>query len=194
MGIPSESNKTVQDNKTNNNQPIKQEVAAIPENTDEVDALVDQVEEIVDKTEKEEVNNETKSTEVSEIVKGAIDPSQTPVGVVEDNSVFVQQVDYSVTPEQLSAEFATCGVVRRVTILCNNKNQPKGCAYIEFADKEAAQTALLHDNTQFAGRTIKVSLKRKNLPRFILRGSGRNAHSGRGGKAPRGRMNMTFKP
>jgi len=50
------------------------------------------------------------------------------------NSIYVGQVDYSATPEELLAHFEPCGVVERVTICCDRfSGQPKGFAYLEFA-------------------------------------------------------------
>ena len=48
-------------------------------------------------------------------------------------SIYVGQVDYSATPEELLAHFEPCGIVERVTICCDKfTGQPKGFAYLEF--------------------------------------------------------------
>merc|ERR1719203_1681754 len=57
-------------------------------------------------------------------------------------SVYVGQVDYSATPEELQEHFAGCGTVNRVTILCDQYRNPKGFAYIEFAEPEAVEAAV----------------------------------------------------
>ena len=36
------------------------------------------------------------------------------------------QVDYSATPEELQRAFNECGIVNRVTILCDRAGAPKG--------------------------------------------------------------------
>ena len=42
-------------------------------------------------------------------------------------SIYVGQVDYSATPEELLAHFEACGTVERVTIVCDkNTGRPKG--------------------------------------------------------------------
>jgi hypothetical protein len=42
-------------------------------------------------------------------------------------SIYVGQVDYSATPEELVAHFKACGTVERVTIMCDKfTGQPKG--------------------------------------------------------------------
>eukprot|EP00571_Detonula_confervacea_P005136 CAMPEP_0172327950 /NCGR_PEP_ID=MMETSP1058-20130122/60097_1 /TAXON_ID=83371 /ORGANISM="Detonula confervacea, Strain CCMP 353" /LENGTH=140 /DNA_ID=CAMNT_0013045043 /DNA_START=43 /DNA_END=465 /DNA_ORIENTATION=- len=49
------------------------------------------------------------------------------------HSIYVGQVDYSSTPEELLAHFESCGTVERVTIVCDKfTGRPKGFAYLEF--------------------------------------------------------------
>ena len=49
------------------------------------------------------------------------------------HSIYVGQVDYSSTPEELLAHFESCGTVERVTIVCDKfTGKPKGFAYLEF--------------------------------------------------------------
>lgn len=46
---------------------------------------------------------------------------------VDARSVFVGNVDYAATPEELQAHFASCGTILRVTILCDKvTGHPKG--------------------------------------------------------------------
>ncbi|KAJ3340374.1 cytoplasmic RNA-binding protein [Gonapodya sp. JEL0774] len=100
---------------------------------------------------------------------------------VDARSVYIGNVDYSTTPEDLQAFFQSCGTINRVTILCDKfTGHPKGFAYVEFADQNAVAGALMMNETVFKGRVIKVSAKRTNIPGVTLRGRGR----GRG--APRG--------
>lgn len=48
-------------------------------------------------------------------------------------SIYVGQVDYSATPEELVSHFEACGTIERVTIMCDKfTGQPKGFAYLEF--------------------------------------------------------------
>ena len=74
------------------------------------------------------------------------------------------QVDYGTKPEELQVHFKGCGIVNRVTILTDKFGNPKGFAYVEFQDAEAVANALLLSDTEFRGRTIKVSAKRTNQP------------------------------
>ncbi|XP_032985120.1 embryonic polyadenylate-binding protein 2 [Rhinolophus ferrumequinum] len=91
----------------------------------------------------------------------------TPVEKVEvdHRSIYVGNVDYGGTAEELEAYFNHCGEVQRVTILCDKfSGHPKGYAYIEFATESSAQAAVDLDESIFRGRVIKVLPKRTNLP------------------------------
>lgn len=105
---------------------------------------------------------------------------------LDETSVYVGQVDYGSTPEELQALFQSCGTINRVTILCDKfTGQPKGYAYIEFASRDAVESAVLLNDTMFRGRQIKVTPKRQNIRGF--NGYGRGGRGGRGGMRGRGR-------
>uniref|UniRef100_A0A0K0DKI0 RRM domain-containing protein n=1 Tax=Angiostrongylus cantonensis TaxID=6313 RepID=A0A0K0DKI0_ANGCA len=83
----------------------------------------------------------------------------------DSRSVYIGNVDYSVTAEELEKHFHGCGSVARVTILCDKyTGHPKGFAYAEFADKEGMQMALAMSDSLLKGRQIKVMEKRTNRP------------------------------
>jgi polyadenylate-binding protein 2 len=47
---------------------------------------------------------------------------------IDNRSIFVGNVDYSTSPEELQAHFQSCGSINRVTILLDKfTGQPKGC-------------------------------------------------------------------
>jgi polyadenylate-binding protein 2 len=120
---------------------------------------------------------------------------------VDSRSIYVGNVDYSCTPEELQLHFQGCGTVNRVTILTDKFGNAKGFAYVEFLEADAVNSATLLDGSELRGREIKVSPKRTNVPglkafrgggRFGGRGRGRAGRGGRGGGyyggyAPRGR-------
>ncbi|KYN09956.1 Polyadenylate-binding protein 2 [Trachymyrmex cornetzi] len=84
---------------------------------------------------------------------------------VDNRSIYVGNVDYGATAEELEQHFHGCGSVNRVTILCNKfDGHPKGFAYIEFAERDSVQTAMAMDESMFRGRQIKVMPKRTNKP------------------------------
>lgn len=93
-------------------------------------------------------------------------------------SVYVGNVDYGTTPQELQEHFNKCGKVVRVTIMVDKySGHPKGFAYIEFGDQASANNALMLANSTLRGRQIKVSPKRKNIA-----GLSRGRGGGRGGR------------
>ncbi|XP_043849874.1 LOW QUALITY PROTEIN: polyadenylate-binding protein 2-like [Dromiciops gliroides] len=80
-------------------------------------------------------------------------------------SIYVGNVDYGATAEELEAHCHGCGSVHRVTILWDKfSGHPKGFAYIEFSDKASVRTSMALDESLFVGRQIKVTPKRTNRP------------------------------
>merc|ERR1719242_1086214 len=104
---------------------------------------------------------------------------------VDSRSIYVGNVDYGATAEELEQHFHGCGSINRVTILCNKfDGNPKGFAYVEFTDKDSVDTAMALDDSLFRGRQIKVMPKRTNQPG--ISSSNRPPYRGRGGYQPRG--------
>ncbi|KAF4595334.1 Nucleotide-binding, alpha-beta plait [Ophiocordyceps camponoti-floridani] len=112
---------------------------------------------------------------------------------VDARSIFVGNVDYSASPEEIQAHFQSCGSINRVTILLDKfTGQPKGYAYVEFKEPSLVPQALVLNESVFKGRNIKVTPKRTNIPgmsrgrgRGGFRGGGRGFYN-RGGGFPRG--------
>merc|ERR1711935_715253 len=149
----------------------------------------------------------------SEVDKQMTSPAGSAAGVlnmsyeekveVDARSVYCGNVDYGATAEELEQHFHGCGSINRVTILCNKYDgNPKGFAYVEFADKDSTDTAMALDDSLFRGRQIKVMPKRTNKPGISssnrpprgTRGGGfrgSRGYRGRGGfgamRRPRGR-------
>ncbi|KAK7368814.1 hypothetical protein VNO80_10844 [Phaseolus coccineus] len=137
--------------------------------------------------------------------------SQNNKEEVDSRSVFVGNVDYSCTPEEVQQHFQSCGTVNRVTIRTDKFGQPKGYAYVEFLEVQAVQEALLLNESELHGRQLKVTAKRTNIPGMKqYRPRRPNAYQGfRGrapyappfayapfgyGKVPRFRMGMRYSP
>ncbi|TFL00104.1 hypothetical protein BDV98DRAFT_569994 [Pterulicium gracile] len=100
----------------------------------------------------------------------------------DSRSIYVGNVDYSATPEEIQGHFQSAGTINRVTILCDKfTGHPKGFAYVEFAEAEFVDAAVALDNSLFRGRLIKVTAKRTNIPGFN-RGRGRGGYRGGGGR------------
>ncbi|KAI3508395.1 hypothetical protein L2E82_22215 [Cichorium intybus] len=79
-------------------------------------------------------------------------------------SIYVGNVDYACTPEEVQQHFQSCGTVNRVTILTDKFGQPKGFAYVEFVELESVQNSLLLNESELHGRQLKVAAKRTNVP------------------------------
>merc|ERR1719228_1624325 len=110
---------------------------------------------------------------------------------VDARSVYVGNVDYGATAEELEQHFHGCGSINRVTILCNKYDgNPKGVAYVEFAGKDSVDTAMALDDSLFRGRQIKVLPKRTNKPGISTSNRpprGRGSGFRGGGRGYRGR-------
>lgn len=95
-------------------------------------------------------------------------------------SVYVGNVDYGSSPEELQEHFKSCGVINRITILVDKYTGcPKGFAYVEFADEDSVSNAVLLNDTMFRARQIKVIPKRTNIP-GMARGKGKGKGRGKG--------------
>lgn len=102
---------------------------------------------------------------------------------IDERSIYVGNVDYGATAEELEAHFHGCGSMNRVTILCNKADgHPKGFAYIEFGSKDFVDTALAMNDTLFRGRQIKVMAKRTNRPGISTTNRIPRGFRGRGGR------------
>lgn len=108
------------------------------------------------------------------------DPSEEERRDIDSRSVYIGNVDYGSTPLELQQHFSSGGVVNRVTIPLNKfTGQPKGFAYLEFADIDGVNKAVATlDGSTFRDRELKVCAKRTNVPGM--------SSTNRGGGFPRG--------
>ncbi|CAO2827955.1 unnamed protein product [Amaranthus hypochondriacus] len=83
---------------------------------------------------------------------------------VDSRSVYVGNVDYACTAEDVQQHFQACGTVIRVTILTDEFGHPKGFAYVEFEEQDAVQLALQLNESELHARQLKVLPKRTNVP------------------------------
>ncbi|KAM7499485.1 hypothetical protein LguiA_023899 [Lonicera macranthoides] len=90
--------------------------------------------------------------------------SQAEKEEADARSIYVGNVDYACTPEEVQQHFQSCGTVNRVTILTDKFGQPKGFAYVEFVEIDAVQNAVLLNESELHGRQLKVAAKRTNVP------------------------------
>ena len=79
-----------------------------------------------------------------------LDKSFEEKAQVDARSVYCGNVDYGATAQELEQHFHGCGSIDRVTIMCNKfDGQPKGFAYVEFANKDSVDTAMALDDSLF---------------------------------------------
>ena len=123
----------------------------------ELEAMKNKVKEMEDEAEK--------LRKIQEQVEEGLAEEGDETAEADRQSVYVGQVDYSATPEELQEHFAACGTVNRVTILCDQFRNPKGYAYIEFDSPEAVEAAVALNESEFKGRQIKVRAPRARARR-----------------------------
>jgi len=99
---------------------------------------------------------------------------------MQGSKLYVGNLGYSVTEEQLQELFATYGQVKEVTIV-----EGRGFGFVEMSGPEEAQNAQeALNNSDFQGRTLKVDEARAqtNRPRRDFGGGGGGGGYGGGGR------------
>ncbi len=98
-------------------------------------------------------------------------------------NIYVGNLDYRTTEDELRAAFESHGRVERVTVVRDrNTGQPRGFAFVEMADDGEAEKAIASLNgTTLGGRNLNVSEAR---PKREGRGGERDdfRRGGRGGR------------
>ncbi len=80
---------------------------------------------------------------------------------MQGNKLYVGNLSYSVTNEQLEELFANQGTVNSVNII-----EGKGFGFVEMSSSEEAQSAMdALNNTEFNGRPLKIDEARPQKPR-----------------------------
>ncbi|XP_066493905.1 embryonic polyadenylate-binding protein 2 [Tiliqua scincoides] len=158
----------------------------------ELEAIKAKVREMEEEEEEEERLQELQAEATALIMRseaGFPFPSTTEEKVEADKrSIYVGNVDYGGTAEELESHFNSCGQINRVTILCDRfSGHPKGYAYVEFANRSSVKAAVELDESMFRGRVIKVLPKRTNMPGISTtdRGGSRGRFHGRGAQLHR---------
>merc|ERR1719164_416949 len=132
-----------------------------------------------------------KLKKLTDVVDGEEDGDD---GEVDKRSIYVGNVDYGSTPEELQEHFKSCGSINRITILVDKfSGHPKGFAYIEMGDEQSVQNSLLLNGSLFRGRQLKVMHKRTNIPGFMDKGKGKGK-KGKGKGKPKGKGKGYYDP
>jgi RNA recognition motif-containing protein len=82
-------------------------------------------------------------------------------------NIFVGNMAFSITEQDLRGLFAPYGVVDRINIITDRETgRPRGFGFVEMADDKAAQAAIAALNGQeVAGRTLNVNEARQREER-----------------------------
>uniref|UniRef100_T1JC67 RRM domain-containing protein n=1 Tax=Strigamia maritima TaxID=126957 RepID=T1JC67_STRMM len=88
---------------------------------------------------------------------------------VDSRSIFIDNLSYAATAEDLRIHFQHCGCIKQVTISHSRRrsNSSKGVAYIEFNEKYSVKIALALHETFILERAISVSPKRSNRHKIV---------------------------
>lgn len=79
-----------------------------------------------------------------------------------ENSIWVGNLDASVSQDKLENYFSCCGKIKKITLKSNPKSGKY--AYIEFDSLEAANLAInTLNNNLFCGKNLKIKAKRENV-------------------------------
>uniref|UniRef100_T1J3A5 RRM domain-containing protein n=1 Tax=Strigamia maritima TaxID=126957 RepID=T1J3A5_STRMM len=82
---------------------------------------------------------------------------------IDSRTIYIGNVAFCATTEELKRHFNACGFIKRVSIVSNKiTGRPRGFAYIEFTDKNAVNAALVLNNSLFRERKIVVHRYSKN--------------------------------
>jgi cold-inducible RNA-binding protein len=95
-------------------------------------------------------------------------------------NIFVGNLSYQTTEQELEAAFATYGVVERASVVRDRETgQPRGFAFIEMSNKSEAIKAIQGlDGQDMNGRTIKVNEARPKEDRGNGGGGGNRGGGG----------------
>lgn len=93
-------------------------------------------------------------------------------------NIFVGNLSFQTTQDELHAAFAQYGAVERVNIVTDrDTGQPRGFAFVEMTDRSAAETAISQLNgADLNGRAMNV-----NEARPKPQGGGGGGYGNRGG-------------
>ncbi|KAI8981066.1 hypothetical protein BDB01DRAFT_795195 [Pilobolus umbonatus] len=84
----------------------------------------------------------------------------------ESNTIFVGQLDYNATKEDIEEYFKECGNVTDVRLRFDPETRKsRGFAHVDFSTAEEMNAALELDGSEFMGRTLKIDKAKVSAPR-----------------------------
>lgn len=92
--------------------------------------------------------------------------------------IYVGNLPYNATEEDLMGHFAQYGSVDEVKIIMDRETgRSRGFAFVRFSEEKEAENALAANGAEFQGRRLKVNLAREREG-----GSGGSGGAGRGNR------------
>lgn len=102
--------------------------------------------------------------------------------------VCVNGLPFSATEDVLWTDFSECGKIDNFYLPLNEDGNPRGMAFIQYADQESVDKALGFHDSEYGGRWIQVRLSSDNT-----KGKGKSINAkGTEGKSKGGRGNTGF--
>lgn len=97
-------------------------------------------------------------------------------------TVFVANLPWSATQEDVKAFFADCGEISIVRLITDREtNQPRGFGYVEFKSEEEARKAVAKSGQELSGRELRVQFARRTREDRPRGGEGSPEARGGGG-------------
>ncbi|RAP38956.1 RNA-binding protein [Candidatus Marinamargulisbacteria bacterium SCGC AAA071-K20] len=76
-----------------------------------------------------------------------------------ENKIYVGNLPYETTEEDLKNEFSTCGEVERVQLIMDRETgRSKGFAFVTFGAGETLDSALEKNGADIQGRSMRVNV------------------------------------
>ena len=95
-----------------------------------------------------------------------------------ESKLYVGNLSYNVTEEQLRALFSQAGVIKEITLIMDRDTQrPKGFGFVEMATQVEAQKAIeMFNEHELDGRRLAVNFARPKEDRSGSRGGQRKRY------------------
>lgn len=77
----------------------------------------------------------------------------------ESNKLFVRNLNFKSSAEDLREFFGQFGAVKDVRIVHHKNGKPKGVAYVEFTDEAGARSGLKANEKEFSGEFLMVEFR-----------------------------------
>lgn len=80
-----------------------------------------------------------------------------------NNKIYVGNLPYSASKEELEHFFDHCGVIEKISLVKDREtDRPKGFGFVTFETEEEATKALDLNGSEMSGRKIRINLANKN--------------------------------